>query len=240
MPKKEIQDLEKLDKTLAKIEKRFSKKLDSYYSQLENEALKKVSKYKPGNEIKIADSKQAGLDNLFRNHFKNIERVTTEFTKNELSGIFNKPEDLEKIRLLKLDKMNKYNIKYAKELSVKQVKDYQDKIKDTLTNALKTNPNLSTRELKELVKHDTQSFKNVRIEATSETESLRVANASKLELYKKMNIKKVRSIAVLDNRTTALCRSLHNRVFTIGSQAQLQTAIPRHVRCRSYYVPEVK
>ena len=239
MPKKEIQDLEKLDKTLAKIEKRFSKKLDSYYSQLENEALKKVSKYKPGNEIKIADSKQAGLDNLFRNHFKNVERITTEFTKNELSGIFNKSDDLEKIRLLKLDKMNKYNIKYAKELSVKQVQDYQDKIKDTLTNALKTNPNLSTKELKELVKHDTQSFKNVRVSATSETEANRVTNESKLELYKKMNIKKVRSIAVLDNRTTALCRSLHNRVFVIGSQAQLQSAPPRHVRCRSYYVPEV-
>ena len=239
MPKKEIQDLEKLDKTLAKIEKRFSKKLDSYYSQLENEALKKVSKYKPGNEIKIADSKQAGLDNLFRNHFKNVERITTEFTKNELSGIFNKSDDLEKIRLLKLDKMNKYNIKYAKELSVKQVKDYQDKIKDTLTNALKTNPNLSTRELKELVKHDTQSFKNVRIEATSTTEATRVKNESKIELYKKMNLKKVRSIAVLDNRTTQLCRNLHNQVFIIGSQAQLQSAPPRHVRCRSYYVPEV-
>ena len=239
MPKKEIQDLEKLDKTLAKIEKRFSEKLDKYYSELEASTLRKVSKYKAGDKIVIPDSKQAGLDNLFRNHFKNIERVTTEFTKNELSGIFNKPEDLEKIRLLKLDKMNKYNIKYAKELSTKQVKDYQDKIKDTLTNALKTNPNLSTKELKELVKRDTQSFKNVRVSATSETEANRVANASKLELYKKMNIKKVRSIAVLDNRTTALCRSLHNRVFTIGSQAQLQSAPPRHVRCRSYYVPEV-
>lgn len=240
MPKKEIQDLEKLDRTLAKIEKRFSTKLDRYYSELESSTLRKVSKYKAGDKIIIPDSKQAGLENLFRNHFKNVERITTEFTKNELTGIFNKPDDLEKIRLLKLDKMNKYNIKYAKELSVKQVQDYQDKIKDTLTNALKTNPNLLTKELKELVKRDTLSFKNVRIEATSETEANRVTNESKLELYKKMDIKKVRSIAVLDNRTTQLCRNLHNQVFIIGSQSQLQTAIPRHIRCRSYYIPEVK
>lgn len=240
MPKKQIQDLEKLDKTLAKIEKRFSEKLDKYYSELETSTLRKVSKYKAGDKIVIPASKQAGLDNLFRNHFKNVERITTEFTKNELSGMFNKAEDLEKIRLLKLDKMNKYNIKYAKELSSKQVKDYQDKIKDTLTNALKNNPNLSAKELKDLVKHDTQSFKNTRISATSETEANRVTNASKLEIYKKMNIKKVRSIAVLDNRTTALCRSLHNKVFVIGSQEQQKTAIPRHIKCRSYYIPEVK
>lgn len=240
MPKKQIQDLEKLDKTLARIEKRFNEKLDKYYSELETSTLRKVSKYKVGDKIIIPASKQKGLENLFRNHFKNVERITTEFTKNELSGMFNKADDLEKIRLLKLEKMNKYNIKYAQELSSKQVQDYQDKIKDTLTNALKNNPSLSTKELKELVKHDTQSFKNTRIEATSETEANRVTNNSKLELYKKMNIKKVRSIAVLDNKTTQLCRNLHNRVFIIGSQSQLQSAPPRHVYCRSYYVPEVK
>ena len=238
MPKKEIQDLEKLDKTLARIEKRFSKKLDSYYSQLENEALKKVSKFKPGNEIKIADSKQAGLENLFRNHFKNIERVTTEFTKNELSGIFNKSDDLEKIRLLKLDKMNKYNIKYAKELSVKQVQDYQDKIKDTLTNALKTNPNLSTKELKELVKRDTQSFKNTRVDTTSTTEATRVKNESKIELYKKMNLKKVRFIMTREKylkKINCKCELYNQKVFFINSPNL--PSIPQHPNCACEFIP---
>lgn len=238
MPKKEIQDLEKLDRTLAKIEKRFSKKLDSYYSQLENEALKKVSKFKPGNEIKIADSKQQGLENLFKNHFKNVERITTEFTKNELSGIFNKPDDLEKIRLLKLDKMNKYNIKYAKELSVKQVQDYQDKIKDTLTNALKTNPNLLTKELKELVKRDTLSFKNTRVDTTSTTEATRVKNESKLELYKKMNLKKVRFIMTREKylkNINCKCELYNQKVFFINSPNLPR--IPQHPNCACEFIP---
>ncbi len=238
MPKKQIQDLEKLDKTLAKIEKRFSTKLDKYYSDLESSTLRKVSKYKAGDKIIISDSKQAGLDNLFRNHFKNIERVTTEFTKNELIGIFNKPEDLEKIRLLKLDKMNKYNIKYAKELSSKQVKDYQDKIKDTLTNALKTNPNLSTKELKELVKRDTQSFKNTRVDTTSTTEATRVKNESKIELYKKMDLKKVRFIMTREKylkKINCKCELYNQKVFFINSPNL--PSIPQHPNCACEFIP---
>lgn len=238
MAKKQIQDLEKLDKTLAKIEKRFSAKLDKYYSDLESSTLRKVSKYKSGDKIVIPDSKQAGLDNLFRNHFKNIERVTTEFTKNELSGIFNKSDDLEKIRLLKLDKMNRYNIKYAQELSLKQVKDYQDKIKDTLTNALKNNPNLSTRELKDLVKHDTQSFKNTRISATSTTEATRVKNESKIELYKKMNLKKVRFIMTREKylkKINCKCEIYNQKVFFINSPNL--PSIPQHPNCACEFIP---
>lgn len=238
MAKKQIQDLEKLDKTLAKIEKRFSTKLDKYYSELESSTLRKVSKYKAGDKIIIPDSKQQGLENLFRNHFKNIERVTTEFTKNELSGIFNKPDDLEKIRLLKLDKMNKYNIKYAKELSVKQVKDYQDKIKDTLTNALKTNPNLSTKELKELVKRDTQSFKNTRVDTTSTTEATRVKNESKIELYKKMNLKKVRFIMTREKylkKINCKCELYNQKVFFINSPNL--PSIPQHPNCACEFIP---
>lgn len=238
MPKKQIQDLEKLDKTLAKIERRFSTKLDRYYSELESSTLRKVSKYKAGDKIVIPDSKQAGLDNLFRNHFKNIERVTTEFTKNELTGIFNKPDDLEKIRLLKLDKMNKYNIKYAKELSVKQVQDYQDKIKDTLTNALKTNPNLSTKELKELVKRDTQSFKNTRVDTTSTTEATRVKNESKIELYKKMDLKKVRFIMTREKylkKINCKCELYNQKVFFINSPNL--PSIPQHPNCACEFIP---
>lgn len=238
MAKKQIQDLEKLDKTLAKIEKRFSAKLDKYYSDLESSTLRKVSKYKSGDKIVIPDSKQAGLDNLFRNHFKNIERVTTEFTKNELSGIFNKSDDLEKIRLLKLDKMNRYNIKYAQELSLKQVKDYQDKIKDTLTNALKTNPNLSTKDLKELVKRDTQSFKNTRVDTTSTTEATRVKNESKIELYKKMNLKKVRFIMTREKylkKINCKCELYNQKVFFINSPNL--PSIPQHPNCACEFIP---
>lgn len=238
MAKKQIQDLEKLDKILAKIEKRFSTKLDRYYSELESSTLRKVSKYKAGDKIIIPDSKQQGLENLFRNHFKNIERVTTEFTKNELSGIFNKSEDLEKIRLLKLDKMNKYNIKYAKELSLKQVQDYQDKIKDTLTNALKTNPNLSTKELKELVKRDTQSFKNTRVDTTSTTEATRVKNESKIELYKKMDLKKVRFIMTREKylkKINCKCELYNQKVFFINSPNL--PSIPQHPNCACEFIP---
>ena len=178
------------------------------------------------------------MDNLFRNHFKNIERVTTEFTKNELSGIFNKSDDLEKIRLLKLDKMNRYNIKYAQELSLKQVKDYQDKIKDTLTNALKTNPNLSTKELKELVKRDTQSFKNTRIDTTSTTEATRVKNESKIELYKKMNLKKVRFIMTREKylkKINCKCEIYNQKVFFINSPNL--PSIPQHPNCACEFIP---
>ena len=232
MPSKQIQDLTKLDSKLDKIEKQFNKKLENYYSQLESDTLKQVSKYKPNKEIKIAASKQTGLENLFKNHFKNVEKLSTEYTKRELAGFTNSPDELEKIRLLSVSKTNKANIEYAKKLSEKQVSDYQEKVKDKLSDALKDNPKLSAKELKDLVKHETQSFKNVRVSATSSTEALRVTNETKLELYKKMDIKKVKFIATLDRRTSEFCRAHNAMVYDIGKQPVL----PNHVHCRSYYL----
>lgn len=238
MPKKDIKDLDKLDRTLSRIEKRFNKKLEIYYSELENSTLRKVSKYKAGDNIVIPASKQAGLENLFKNHFKNVERVSKEFTKNELSRIYKNPDDLEKIRLLKLERINKYNIKYAKELSLKQVQDYQDKIKETLTNALKNNANLSTKELKDLVKHDTQSFKNTRIETTSTTEATRVKNDTKLELYKKMDLKKVKFIMTREKylkKINCKCEQYNQKVFFINSPNL--PVIPQHPNCACEFIP---
>lgn len=232
MPSKQIQDLTKLDSKLDKIEKQFNKVLEKRYSDLESTVLRQVSLYKKNGKINIPNSQKLGLENLFKNHFKNVEKLSTEYTKRELAGLTTSPDELEKIRLLSLSKTNKSNIEYANKLSEKQVSDYQEKVKDKLSSALKDNPKLSTKELKDLVKHETQSFKNVRVSATSSTEALRVTNETKLELYNKMGIKFVKFIATLDKRTSDFCRTHNARIYDIGTQPQL----PNHVHCRSYYI----
>ncbi len=234
MPTKQIQDLKTLDSKLSKIETKFNKKLEQYYSDLESNALRQVSSFKKINDIHIPSSKQLGLEKLFREHFKNVEKLSGEFTKRELAKL--QPDNIEAIRMLSPAKTNKTNLVYAQKLANKQVSDFQDKVKEKLSNALKANPDLSAKDLKELVKYESQSFKNVRVQATSETEASRVANLTKVEMYKKVGIDKVKFIAILDNRTSNTCISHSNQVYKIGSAELSKNTPPLHVHCRSYLI----
>jgi len=48
------------------------------------------------------------------------------------------------------------------------------------------------------------------------------------------------SVAVLDDRTTDLCRSLHNVFYAITDRSKVPNKPPRHINCRSQLIPIYK
>jgi SPP1 gp7 family putative phage head morphogenesis protein len=58
------------------------------------------------------------------------------------------------------------------------------------------------------------------------------ANQAKIGVWSNAGVKKYRWISVLDSRTTAICRSRSNKIYTVGEGP----VPPAHIRCRSTIV----
>ena len=226
-------DLKSLDSKLDKVERRFNKKLESYYNQIENSVLRQTSGYKKNKDFIIPTSKVQGLEGLFRQHFKDVQSIADGHTRRELLNRAKTQEERDKISLLSANKLSKSNLNYAQKLAKKQVQDFEDKIKNKLNDAIKLDPSIKLSEMKKLISDEALGFKNVRIGATSSTESNRITNETRDNFFNQMGIKKLRFTAILDNRTSNFCRSHNNRVFSIDDKPDL----PAHINCRSYYLP---
>lgn len=73
-------------------------------------------------------------------------------------------------------------------------------------------------------------------QALAITANSAVANAARLETFKKMRgITHVEWSSILDTRTTAGCQALSGKIFAIDDPAL--PPCPRHIRCRSTYLP---
>lgn len=70
------------------------------------------------------------------------------------------------------------------------------------------------------------------IARTSATNQL---NLSKFETLKKNNVGKYQYVAILDNRTSNICRKLHNKIFNVDDPKAPKP--PQHFNCRSSIVP---
>lgn len=226
-------DIFELDRQLRDAEDRFKIKLDSYYNKLEKSVLSQVSRYKKEGKLVIPKSIEDGLANLFKGYFKEIDKISTKITKQELLGSLSKVDDKE-IADIKTDKRKKYNIIYAKKLADRQYRQYLEQIKSLLGQAIDDNNKISVKELKNLVKQKTKSYKNLRISSTSETESNRVANDSRKEIFKEAGIKAIKFKAVIDMRTSKICLSRNNIVISLKSKYLKWFLPPLHVHCRSY------
>ena len=74
---------------------------------------------------------------------------------------------------------------------------------------------------------------NRRAEMIARTEVSRAGNAGAIKDYKKSGVKKVRWIAVNDNRTCPICDPLDEQVYAISDHP----ALPQHVACRCTVTP---
>ena len=70
------------------------------------------------------------------------------------------------------------------------------------------------------------------IARTSVTNQLALSN---FETLKKNKVKKYQYVAILDNRTTNICRKLHNKIFDVNDPKSPKP--PQHFNCRSSIVP---
>lgn len=76
---------------------------------------------------------------------------------------------------------------------------------------------------------------NAQIKTIAATAVNNHINQTVFETLKKNGVKKYQYVAVLDNRTSKICKSLHNKIFFVSDKNAPKP--PQHFRCRSSIIP---
>mgnify|MGYP004706837723 FL=1 len=109
-----------------------------------------------------------------------------------------------------------------------------NKLKDELVKAAinGTNPRVTAKKL-----HDTFGGTKPNTERLVRTESTYVANASTAKRYDDMGVKEYEFVAVLDRRTSSICREMNGQTFPLSEFMPGTNAPAMHPNCRSTIVP---
>ncbi|QLG77580.1 minor capsid protein [Leuconostoc gasicomitatum] len=111
-----------------------------------------------------------------------------------------------------------------------------NKLKDELVKAAinGTNPRITAKKLRDAFGGTKQNT-----ERLVRTESTYVANASTAKRYDNMGVKEYEFMAVLDNRTSSICREMNGQTFPLSEFMPGTNAPAMHPNCRSTIVPAV-
>ncbi len=109
-----------------------------------------------------------------------------------------------------------------------------NKLKDELVKAAinGTNPRVTAKKLR-----DTFGGTKPNTERLVRTESTYVANASTAKRYDNMGVKEYEFVAVLDRRTSSICREMNGQTFPLSEFMPGTNAPAMHPNCRSTIVP---
>jgi SPP1 gp7 family putative phage head morphogenesis protein len=87
--------------------------------------------------------------------------------------------------------------------------------------------------MKKIIKDQSLSFKNTRLETTVNSETSRVTNELRDFMMSKAGLEKKKFTSVLDKNTSDFCRGHDGNIYLISEGPSL----PAHPNCRSYYLP---
>ncbi|MCT4412852.1 minor capsid protein [Leuconostoc pseudomesenteroides] len=109
-----------------------------------------------------------------------------------------------------------------------------NKLKDELVKAAinGTNPRVTAKKLR-----DVFGGTKPNTERLVRTESTYVANASTAKRYDNMGVKEYEFVAVLDRRTSSICREMNGQTFPLSEFMPGTNAPAMHPNCRSTIVP---
>lgn len=88
---------------------------------------------------------------------------------------------------------------------------------------------------KSFFRNNVLNLNSAQLQTISRTATNNILNLSRLETFKKNNIKKYQYTAILDIKTTKICRNLDGNVYLIDNPKAPKP--PQHYNCRSYIVP---
>lgn len=111
-----------------------------------------------------------------------------------------------------------------------------NKLKDELVKAAinGTNPRVTAKKLR-----DTFGGTKPNTERLVRTESTYVANASTAKRYDNMGVTEYEFMAVMDNRTSSICREMNGQTFPLSEFMPGTNAPAMHPNCRSTIVPSM-
>jgi SPP1 gp7 family putative phage head morphogenesis protein len=174
---------------------------------------------------------------LYIRYFDEISDIATAYTKQELLKIAQTNFQRKRIENIQ-PRQKSYNKRYARKLAERQAKDLQESLTSNLKAVLDVEPEIATSGLNNVLRGTLKGYKDIRSSVTAETEANRITNQVRLELFKKSRvIKGFIFTAVLDKRTTQICRSRNGTRLRENTSMLASYTPPLHPRCRSYLVP---
>lgn len=173
----------------------------------------------------------------FNKYIQNELKTTLKTNANWEEGIFISVFD-------RIARNQNNNIDYyAKWVGNKTFRDRilanREKIAKYIEKSVKKNIKKDTENLLSIVEEASKSTKKKQINhslALLRTETNRIVNRRELldMIYK--GYKKYVYCAIIDGRTSAICRSLDGNVYNINEYMEGETAPPMHTNCRSYII----
>lgn len=249
------EDLAKeVDERLKKIEESYQQDLEDQFSSIFIYIKANHAKYIDNGivdisklEIDLEPMKQK-LEKFYKDYSNKILKVSEVSARRDLASIDSSKEKLLKFSKIFAENTKVYNIEYYKLLAAKQTQDIinnlSEKIRELSDTAKQSNKEFGVKETESLLDKELESFKNTRVKTTIVTESDRIVNNVKLEIYEKSGLNpNCIFVGILDQRITKhICLPRHGLVFTIAFLkkylAQLKPAL--HPQCRSKIIATKK
>lgn len=235
-------ELIELDENLYKAEAELDKDFNDFIQTLLLALLLRVRSFPKSQKeirsaVKVDSVFKNDLEKLYTDYFKKISELAESATKAELLSLASTNAQRRRIEGIRI-RQDTYNRRYASKLAGKQAEDLERILRNSVITHLNENPDTSIGELRNVIRNKTKDFTKSRGSITAETEANRVTNQVRLEAFRKSGvIKAVRFTAVLDKRTTVMCRTRHGTIIPLKSTQLPSYTPPLHPRCRSYLIP---
>lgn len=119
--------------------------------------------------------------------------------------------------------------------------EFAKKLQETMLRSFTygINPRVTAKDLRKFVREAYRELKKMKYvtERLARTESTFVANLAIKDRYEKDDIKRYEFLAVIDKRTSQICKSLNGKEFNIKDYSAGVNAPPMHAHCRSTIAP---
>lgn len=190
------------------IEEKTTEMFNALYAILLKD-LVSVGKYESSFQLKMIE--EFGKDYLKKDKFKNLSDELIE----------------------KLVKKQSFEGHVLKDFLKKQKLNLDFKIQETFNKGIARG--LTTKEIKNLITQNALNVSSRQSTVIARTAATNVLNSSKDEMYKKNDIKRYQYVAILDSRTTDICRGLDGKTYNVDDKSAPRP--PQHMQCRSSTIP---
>src|SRR5690606_9301980 len=115
--------------------------------------------------------------------------------------------------------------------------DLRERVRDIIADGLARG--LATRKIMKALRDELADFSANRIETIARTEITRAYNMGRVDLFRRNSsfVPAYQYSAVLDSRTTDICRNLHGRIIDATREDVTAFIPPLHFNCRGVLLP---
>lgn len=221
-----------LDGIMKAIEDSFIIKLTNFFIKKTNNLIKSIKDLplfkKKLQSINPEEIKQ--LKTLMQKYYKAVGKAGVKQVNKEIKELSGQRSS---IRIPDINEGLRYR---SEEMAVKKLRDFNRQLREDVD----ASPGIlkDKAELKRVIRKSGNTFLNRNVKIVARMESVTAVNEQRLEAFNKSTIVKgVQFLAVLDKRTTVICKSRHGHILKLNSPQLSRYKPPCHMGCRSLLSP---